>query len=134
MTVARLAWRVVGKIIPGSLKHVDDVVSCEVELPDAETVVVEHDGHRLLIHVTRKIAYLDDQECDINPIPFAVLTALARDPRRYYSASELYADVWHGDLARMPTRTVDAAVSLARRSLPAGWVVNKQGKGWRLLP
>jgi DNA-binding response OmpR family regulator len=69
---------------------------------------------------------------------FALLSALARDPRRVLTKRELLRDVW-GYLGQARTRTVDSHASRLRRKLIAAgagerFVVNVWGVGYRLLP
>jgi DNA-binding response OmpR family regulator len=69
---------------------------------------------------------------------FALLAALARDPRRVLTKRELLRDVW-GYLGQARTRTVDSHASRLRRKLIAAgagerFVVNVWGVGYRLLP
>jgi len=79
---------------------------------------------------------------DSRPVPlsakeFALLAALAKDPRRVVTKSELLRDVW-GYLGAARTRTVDSHASRLRRKLAAHGgprvVDNVWGVGYRLLP
>jgi DNA-binding response OmpR family regulator len=75
---------------------------------------------------------------DLSAKEFALLAALAKDPRRVLTKGELLRDVW-GYRAAARTRTVDSHASRLRRKLAAHgggerWVVNVWGVGYRLLP
>ena len=64
---------------------------------------------------------------------FALLHALARQPTRVFTKSELLRDVW-GYLAIGTTRTVDAHACRLRKKLgSARWVVSVRGVGYRLV-
>ena len=65
---------------------------------------------------------------------FALLQALAEDPTRVKTKTELLRDVW-GYLAIGRTRTVDAHACRLRRKLGESgrtWVLNVRGVGYRL--
>lgn len=83
-------------------------------------------------------ARLGDRPLALSAKEFALLAALARDPRRVLTKHELLRDVW-GYVGHARTRTVDSHASRLRRKLacaPGGerLVVNVWGVGYRLLP
>lgn len=83
-------------------------------------------------------ATLGGRSLDLSAKEFALLVALARDPSRVLTKSELLRDVW-GYRSAARTRTVDSHASRLRRKLAAQgggerWVVNVWGVGYRLLP
>ncbi len=67
---------------------------------------------------------------------FALLVALAADPRRVCTKEELLRDVW-GFRSLVPTRTVDSHASRLRRKLAAlaktPFVINVWGIGYKLV-
>lgn len=67
---------------------------------------------------------------------FALLVALASDPRRVRTKVELLRDVW-GFRSVVPTRTVDSHASRLRRKLAAlaetPFVINVWGVGYKLV-
>jgi len=82
-------------------------------------------------------ATLGGRVLDLSAKEFALLVALARDPSRVLTKSELLRDVW-GYRAAARTRTVDSHASRLRRKLAAEgggehWVANVWGVGYRLL-
>jgi DNA-binding response OmpR family regulator len=84
------------------------------------------------------IATLAGRRLDLSAKEFALLDALARDPNRVVTKTELLRDVW-GYRSAGRTRTVDSHASRLRRKLAAHggadrWVVNIWGIGYRLLP
>lgn len=82
-------------------------------------------------------ATLGGRVLDLSAKEFALLAALARDPRRVLTKQELLRDVWdYRGAAR--TRTVDSHASRLRRKLAAlgggeRYVANVRGVGYRLL-
>jgi two-component system response regulator ResD len=67
---------------------------------------------------------------------YELLLALASDPRRVFTKSELLRDVWNFNTMGR-TRTLDSHASRLRRKLdPTGhrFVSNVWGVGYRLLP
>ena len=77
-----------------------------------------------------------DRKVDLSAKEFALLHALAGDPRRVFTKEELLRDVWGFQLMGS-TRTLDSHASRLRRKLaPAAggrrWVVNVWGVGYRL--
>jgi DNA-binding response OmpR family regulator len=64
---------------------------------------------------------------------FALLHALARQPTRVFTKSELLRDVW-GYLSEGATRTVDAHACRLRKKLGGPrWIVSVRGVGYRLV-
>ena len=77
-----------------------------------------------------------DRKVDLSAKEFALLHALAADPRRVFTKEELLRGVWGFQLMGS-TRTLDSHASRLRRKLaPAAggrrWVVNVWGVGYRL--
>src|SRR5512145_1827416 len=77
-----------------------------------------------------------DRKVELSAKEFALLHALAADPRRVFTKEELLRDVWGFQLMGS-TRTLDSHASRLRRKLaPAAggrrWVVNVWGVGYRL--
>lgn len=91
-------------------------------------LVIDRHAHRAELH---------GQPLDLSGREFALLVALARDPRRVRTKQELLRDVW-GFVSPGRTRTVDSHASRLRRKLArAGggerWIGNVWGIGYRLL-
>jgi DNA-binding response OmpR family regulator len=63
---------------------------------------------------------------------FGLLRALAGEPERVFSKTELLRDVW-GYRAAGASRTVDAHACRLRRKLGRRYVVNVRGVGYRLV-
>jgi DNA-binding response OmpR family regulator len=83
-------------------------------------------------------ATLNGRPLPLSAKELALLTALARDPRRVLTKGELLHDVW-GYIGKARTRTVDSHASRLRRKLAVHgggerMVVNVWGVGYRLLP
>jgi DNA-binding response OmpR family regulator len=82
-------------------------------------------------------AAIGGRALDLSAKEFALLAALAKDPSRVLTKTELLRDVW-GYRAAARTRTVDSHASRLRRKLAVHggerWVVNVWGIGYRLLP
>jgi DNA-binding response OmpR family regulator len=81
---------------------------------------------------------LGGRAIELSAKEFALLCALAKDPRRVLSKGDLLREVW-GYRSAARTRTVDSHASRLRRKLAAGGagerlVVNVWGVGYRLLP
>lgn len=92
----------------------------------------------LVVDRRARRATLHGQPVVLSAKEFALLDALARDPRRVVTKQELLRDVW-GYLAAGRTRTVDSHASRLRRKLAAcgggnRFVANVWGVGYRLLP
>lgn len=134
MTKARMAWRLAGEIDPSSIKVEGNTISCTVELPDGDMLLIEHQGHDLIIDKTAKMVMLDDRILVLPSQLYILLLELAGEPRKLHTATELYRAAWGGDLSKVRTRTVDHAVSNLRKHLPEGWLGNQIGAGWRLVP
>jgi DNA-binding response OmpR family regulator len=103
-----------------------------------QTVVDHLRVGNLLIDRRARSASVDGRPLDLSAKEFALLDALARDPRRVLTKQELLRDVW-GYLSAGRTRTVDSHASRLRRKLAAGgagnrYVANVWGVGYRLLP
>jgi DNA-binding response OmpR family regulator len=78
---------------------------------------------------------LGEEEVRLSAKEFALLHALAVEPRRVLSKAELLRDVW-GYASIGTTRTVDAHVCRLRKKLVGGtrsYVVNVRGVGYRLM-
>lgn len=83
-------------------------------------------------------ATLNGRVVELSAKEFALLDALARDPRRVLTKQELLRDVW-GYVSAGRTRTVDSHASRLRRKLAVcgaaqRYVANVWGVGYRLLP
>jgi DNA-binding response OmpR family regulator len=90
----------------------------------------------LSIDPARREVRVDGERIVLANKEYELLLALAREPRRVFTKSELLRDVW--DFKTMGrTRTLDSHASRLRRKLdPAGgrFIVNVWGVGYRLLP
>lgn len=92
----------------------------------------------LVVDRRSRCATVNGHRVELSAKEFALLDALARDPRRVLTKQELLRDVW-GYIATGRTRTVDSHASRLRRKLEtcgAGqrFVSNVWGIGYRLLP
>jgi len=92
----------------------------------------------LVVDRRSRSATVNGHRVELSAKEFALLDALARDPRRVLTKQELLRDVW-GYIATGRTRTVDSHASRLRRKLEtcgAGqrFVSNVWGIGYRLLP
>jgi len=84
--------------------------------------------------VTRRVR-VDGREVQLANKEFALLSALASEPRRVFTKDELLRDVW-GFRSKGRTRTLDSHASRLRRKLDpdgARYVFNCWGVGYRLL-
>ncbi len=84
--------------------------------------------------VTRRVT-VGDRQVQLANKEFALLRALASEPRRVFTKDELLRDVW-GFRSKGRTRTLDSHASRLRRKLdPEGarYVFNCWGVGYRLL-
>jgi DNA-binding response OmpR family regulator len=93
-----------------------------------------HLGDLVIDSVTRRVR-VDDREVQLANKEFALLRALAAEPHRVFTKTELLRDVW-GFRAEGRTRTLDSHASRLRRKLdPEGarYVFNCWGVGYRLL-
>jgi DNA-binding response OmpR family regulator len=84
--------------------------------------------------VTRRVR-VDGREVQLANKEFALLSALASEPRRVFTKDELLRDVW-GFQSKGRTRTLDSHASRLRRKLDpdgARYVFNCWGVGYRLL-
>jgi len=82
---------------------------------------------------TREVA-LDGRAIHLSPKEFALLHALASDPRRVFPKNELMRDVW-GYVSIGSTRTLDAHACRLRKKLGGEhgrYIVNLRGVGYRL--
>jgi DNA-binding response OmpR family regulator len=90
----------------------------------------------LLIDSSLREVRVDGERVALANKEYELLLALASEPRRVFTKSELLRDVW--DFKTMGrTRTLDSHASRLRRKLdPEGgrFVVNVWGVGYRLLP
>ena len=90
----------------------------------------------LEIDPSRREVRVDGEEVDLANKEYELLLALAAEPRRVFTKSELLRDVW--DFKTMGrTRTLDSHASRLRRKLDPDrgrFVVNCWGVGYRLLP
>ena len=90
----------------------------------------------LSIDPSRREVKVDGAEVELANKEYELLLALASDPRRVFTKSELLRDVW-GYRTMGRTRTLDSHASRLRRKLdPEGarFIVNCWGVGYRLLP
>jgi DNA-binding response OmpR family regulator len=88
-------------------------------------------GELSLDPVTRKVR-LGDEPVTLSAKEFALLHALARQPTKVFSKTELLRDVW-GYMAAGKTRTVDAHACRLRKKLGRRWVIAVRGIGYRLV-
>ena len=91
-------------------------------------------GELVVDPVTRQVR-VGDREVALANKEFALLRALASEPRRVFTKSELLRDVW-GFRSEGRTRTLDSHASRLRRKLdPQGsrYVFNCWGVGYRLV-
>ena len=89
----------------------------------------------LTVDPSTRAVRLAGQEVRLSAKEFALLHALAIEPRRVLSKAELLRDVW-GYASIGTTRTIDAHVCRLRKKLVGGsrvYVVNVRGVGYRLL-
>jgi DNA-binding response OmpR family regulator len=90
----------------------------------------------LTIDPARREVRVDGHPVKLANKEYELLLALASEPRRVFTKSELLRDVWNFTTMGR-TRTVDSHASRLRRKLdPAGrrYVSNVWGVGYRLLP
>lgn len=89
----------------------------------------------LVIDPLRRRVTVGGRRVDLSKKEFALLRALAVDPRRVFGKEELMERVWgYGDPGR--TRTLDSHASRLRRKLHAAgghYVFNTWGVGYRLV-
>jgi DNA-binding response OmpR family regulator len=93
-----------------------------------------HLGDLVVDPVTRRVR-VDDRDVQLANKEFALLRALAAEPHRVFTKTELLRDVW-GFRAEGRTRTLDSHASRLRRKLDpdgARYVFNCWGVGYRLL-
>jgi DNA-binding response OmpR family regulator len=91
-------------------------------------------GELVIDPMTRSVR-VDGREVELANKEYALLTALAAEPRRVFTKNELLRDVW-GFRSEGRTRTLDSHASRLRRKLdPEGarYVFNCWGVGYRLL-
>ena len=91
-------------------------------------------GELTIDPVTRRVT-VGEREVRLANKEFALLRALASEPRRVFTKQELLRDVW-GFRAEGRTRTLDSHASRLRRKLDpdgARYVFNCWGVGYRLL-
>jgi DNA-binding response OmpR family regulator len=91
-------------------------------------------GRLVVDPVTREVR-IGRRRIDLANKEFALLQALAAEPTRVFTKSELLRDVW-GFKAMGRTRTLDSHASRLRRKLEAGgvrYVINVWGVGYRLV-
>ena len=91
-------------------------------------------GELLVDPVTRRVR-VGEREVELANKEFALLRALASEPRRVFTKEELLRDVW-GFKTMGRTRTLDSHASRLRRKLdPEGarYVFNCWGVGYRLI-
>ena len=91
-------------------------------------------GELLVDPVTRRVT-VGEREIDLANKEFALLRALASEPRRVFTKEELLRDVW-GFKSMGRTRTLDSHASRLRRKLDpngARYVFNCWGVGYRLI-
>ena len=91
-------------------------------------------GELVVDSATRRVR-VGDREVKLANKEFALLRALAAEPRRVFTKDELLRDVW-GFRSQGRTRTLDSHASRLRRKLdPEGcrFVFNCWGVGYRLI-
>jgi DNA-binding response OmpR family regulator len=89
----------------------------------------------LTVDPATRVVRLAGREVRLSAKEFALLHALAVEPGRVLSKTELLRDVW-GYASVGATRTIDAHVCRLRKKLVGGsrtYVVNVRGVGYRLL-
>jgi DNA-binding response OmpR family regulator len=90
----------------------------------------------LAIDPSRREVKVDGAEVALANKEYELLLALASEPHRVFTKSELLRDIW-GYRTMGRTRTLDSHASRLRRKLdPEGarFIVNCWGVGYRLLP
>ena len=88
----------------------------------------------LTLDPSTRMVRVAGERVELSATAFALLQALAADPHRVVSKSELLRDVW-GYRSMGATRTVDAHACRLRRKLAASarpFVVSVRGVGYRL--
>ena len=91
-------------------------------------------GELVVDSVTRRVT-VGDREVRLANKEFALLRALASEPRRVFTKDELLRDVW-GFRSQGRTRTLDSHASRLRRKLDpesSRFVFNCWGVGYRLI-
>jgi DNA-binding response OmpR family regulator len=91
-------------------------------------------GELVVDSVTRRVR-VGQRQVELANKEFALLRALASEPRRVFTKDELLRDVW-GFRSMGRTRTLDSHASRLRRKLdPSGrrYVFNAWGVGYRLI-
>jgi len=98
-----------------------------------------HDGPRrvgdLTLDPLRRRVTVGERDVPLSKKEFALLRALAADPTRVFTKSELLAAVW-GYKGNSKTRTLDSHASRLRRKLDpehCRFIVNCWGIGYRLI-
>ncbi|MGO9975275.1 MAG: response regulator transcription factor [Solirubrobacteraceae bacterium] len=90
----------------------------------------------LEIDAVARQAWIDGEPLLLANKEFALLVALASEPRRVFTREELLRGVWGYKASGATTRTLDSHASRLRRKLGAGgasFVVNVWGVGYRLV-
>lgn len=91
----------------------------------------------ITVDLNARRAFVRGKEVALAAKEFALLSALARDPRRVHTKEELLRHVW-GFRGSARTRTVDSHASRLRRKLQvagagSAYVINVWAVGYRLL-
>jgi DNA-binding response OmpR family regulator len=87
----------------------------------------------LSVDPSSRAVRMGDRPVPLSAKEFALLHALAREPRRVFSKAELLREVW-GYKSLGATRTVDAHACRLRKKLGGRrWVVSVRGVGYRLV-
>jgi DNA-binding response OmpR family regulator len=89
----------------------------------------------LVVDPVRREVRVGERQVELANKEFALLRALASEPRRVFTKDELLRDVW-GFRSMGRTRTLDSHASRLRRKLdPDGirYVFNCWGVGYRLI-
>ena len=87
----------------------------------------------LALDPSTRLVRVGERPVELSAKEFALLHALARQPTRVFSKSELLRDVW-GFLSMGATRTVDAHACRLRKKLGGRrWIVSVRGVGYRLV-
>jgi DNA-binding response OmpR family regulator len=82
---------------------------------------------------TRKVTVVDD-EIDLTPKEFELLSLLAQDPGAVFPRQQIMERVW-GHPWYGPTKTLDVHVASIRKKLgDPGWIETVRGVGFRLNP
>jgi two-component system alkaline phosphatase synthesis response regulator PhoP len=99
---------------------------------DAQVIRVDH----LTLDLARMRVTVGEREVELTPTEFQLLTALARQPGRVFTRSQLL-DVLHGVAFESYERAIDAHVKNIRRKIEPSpreprWILTIYGVGYKL--